>query len=410
MNFIKKNMTIIVPAGIAVAAIILFIPTSIMRGKIEDNMNDSISQAKSIESLIRSATSARQYEVVKSYQDQHQQDANEVTELAVQSSRRELLSYKIFPKPNEVSKQIFGEFRQNYARAFEDLILSRLGALDAPTDAEIKKASGDVEISPTGRSSRTVKSSGQDAKIISLIYKKRAETVPVYAHPNVLGNYSFWDEWSYKGVELAASDSWYSQIAYWIHEDVIDSIAAMNAASSSVFDSPVKRLLGVGFGSSDATEQSKSSSDLPDYITKDDSGLAAAWTGRACDDEIDVVHFSVAAVVGVRDVLRFVQQLCSEKQHSFRGYAGDEPALSYKHNQITVLQCDVETIERDSPEHSRYQYGDDAVVRVDIVCEYIFNRAGYDKIKPESIKRDLGQLEEVKAPKAEKSRKKSKKK
>ena len=129
MNFIKKNMAIIVPAGIAVVAIILFIPTSIIRGRIKDNMDNSISQAKSIESMIRSATSARQYEVVKSYQDKHQQDANEVAKLAMQTSQRELLSYKIFPEPNEISKQVFNEFRRNYARAFEDLILNRLGAL-----------------------------------------------------------------------------------------------------------------------------------------------------------------------------------------------------------------------------------------------------------------------------------------
>ena len=404
MNFIKKNMAIIVPAGIAVVAIILFIPTSIIRGRIKDNMDNSISQAKSIESMIRSATSARQYEVVKSYQDKHQQDANEVAKLAMQTSQRELLSYKIFPEPNEISKQVFNEFRRNYAKAFEDLILNRLGALDAPTDAEIQKASGDMKLSATGKYSRTAQS-GQDAKIISLIYKKRAETIPVYAHPNVLGNYGFWDGWKYEGMEPATSDSWYCQIAYWIHEDVIDSIAAMDAGSSSVFNSSVKRLLGVGFGSSDATEQSKSSSDLPDYVTKNDSGLAEAWTCRVCDDNIDVVHFSIAVVVRARDVLKFIQQLCSEKQHSFRGYSGNEPVRNYKHNQITVLQCNVETIDRDSPQHNRYQYGDDAVVRLDLVCEYLFNRSGYDKIKPESIKRDLGQLETAPAASAVKGRK-----
>jgi len=50
-------------------------------------------------------------------------------------------------------------------------------------------------------------------------------------------------------------------------------------------------------------------------------------------------------------------------------------------------------VERDAPDNANYRYGDEAVVRLDLICEYIFNRDGYDKIKPESIKVRLGQSE-----------------
>ena len=38
--------------------------------------------------------------------------------------------------------------------------------------------------------------------------------------------------------------------------------------------------------------------------------------------------------------------------------------------------------------HRLYRYGDDAVVRLDLICEYIFNKNGYEKIKPESVKKE----------------------
>ncbi len=396
MDFIKKNMAIIVPAGIAVVAVLLFVPTSIIRGKIRKNLDSSVSQARSIESMIKTTTSARQSEIVKNYQDQHQQDANNISNLAMQSTQRQLLSYKIFPEPNEISQQIFGQFERNYTKAIEDLILKDLGAMDAPTDAEIQQASGSSELSLSKKKGSGREKTDHDAKITALIYKKRAETISVYAHPKVLSGYNFWEDWKYEGTKIATQDCWYCQITYWIHKDVIDTIIAINAGSDSVLTSPVKRLLGVGFQSNDATELSKGgTASLPGYVMELTDGLASVWTGRRCDDDIDISHFSIAVVVRSKDVLRFMQELCSEKQHYFSGYTGDEQRQDYKHKQITILQSDIETIERDSSEHERYLYGDEAVVRLNLVCEYIFNRAGYDKIKPGSIKEQLGQLEKT---------------
>jgi len=37
--------------------------------------------------------------------------------------------------------------------------------------------------------------------------------------------------------------------------------------------------------------------------------------------------------------------------------------------------------------HDLYRYGEDAVVELELVCEYIFNKKGYDEIKPELVKK-----------------------
>ena len=84
------------------------------------------------------------------------------------------------------------------------------------------------------------------------------------------------------------------------------------------------------------------------------------------------------------------------KEHSFSGFTGQEPAKVFKHNQITILECHVKPV---VPLYSDqyYRYGTESVAEVEMVCEYIFNKQGYDAIKPESIKsprgRQTGQLE-----------------
>jgi hypothetical protein len=68
------------------------------------------------------------------------------------------------------------------------------------------------------------------------------------------------------------------------------------------------------------------------------------------------------------------------------GFTGQEPARTFKHNQITILESRVKPVTVTTPEHQNYRYGTDSVVEIELVCEYIFNKKGYDAIKPEQIK------------------------
>jgi len=299
-----------------------------------------------------------------------------------QTTQRELFSYKIFPEPNETSTQIFNEFKREYNIAFTGYVNS-LNALDAPTDNEIRKLAGAVTIS-TGNDGMSSGAKG-DEKIVELICKSRSKEIPVYANPWVFSGYSFWDNWEYKGTANSVRDCWYCQLACWIHQDVIDSINAINAGSSSVDTSAVKRLLSVRFGA----ETRETGLDLPVYVTETRGGLCLPWTGRKCNEKIDVVHFSVSAVVRANDVLKFMSALSSEKEHVFAGYKGELAPVKYKHNQITVLESSIAPVDRNSAENKRYYYGPDAIVQIDLICEYVFNRQGYDPIKPQSVANDI---------------------
>jgi len=381
VKIIKKNMVIIIPGAIAVVAILLLVPSFMIRGKIKSKLEEFANVGREVDSTVQNAASAKQPDIARTYQDNHQADANEIDKLAIATTQRELISYKIFPDPNETSAQIFNEFKRSYSGMFENFIKD-LKALDAPTDSEIRQQAGSVQIS---NDNITPGTKSGDEKIIELICRNRGQAVPVYANPTVFSGYSFWEKWQFQGMDSAVKDCWYCQMAIWIHQDVVSTINSMNAGSSSVGTSSVKRLLSSRF----CDENRDLGSDMPVYVTDKIGGMCQPWTGRKCDDKIDVMHFGVTVIVKADDVLKFMSALCSEKEHSFSGFKGELPAQKFKHNQITVLQSRIEPIERNALEHKRYYYGEDAVVKLDLACEYILNRQGYDEIKPKIIQDEI---------------------
>jgi hypothetical protein len=79
----------------------------------------------------------------------------------------------------------------------------------------------------------------------------------------------------------------------------------------------------------------------PSYVTSAKDAMTNPCTGRFCSEELDVVHFNVVVVVGADDVMPFMQELCRARTHKFRGFYGDLPEQTYKHNQITILESNV---------------------------------------------------------------------
>jgi hypothetical protein len=94
--------------------------------------------------------------------------------------------------------------------------------------------------------------------------------------------------------------------------------------------------------------------------------------------------------------MEFMKSLCSQKEHSYKaGYSEKGDEISYKHNQITILSSGIYPVDLEDDAHIYHRYGNDAVVRLSLVCEYIFVRKGYDKIKPMAIKNLLNPEQEL---------------
>ena len=409
MRFIRKYSMFLMPMGIVLVAVVLFVPTLLTGRSISKDMETSKAQGSKITSMRNNTPPRAQAEVEKLYQSAHKKDADEVVQLARQSTQRELINYDIFPKPKDTSQQVFVQFGAQYRAVIEELIKSA-GALDAPGDIDIRKetetAVGGTGAAIGGRfgmlgTTRTIgtKKGSRDA-IVDAVCNKRAESILVYANPNSFNWYGYWADFKYSGLDTAIKDCWYSQVAYWIYEDVVATINEMNAGFDCVYTSPVKRLVGVSFSRPveyvDPTRMgySVSISDEPDYIIDSSTGVSGVqpWTGRICNDDIDVIHFFVSVILDAKSFMPFIKELCTQKEHRYReGYSASGPERIFKHNQITVLQSRIEPVDRTAIEHTYYRYGDGAVVRLSLTCEYIFNRSGYDRVKPEPVKELLGQ-------------------
>ena len=244
-----------------------------------------------------------------------------------------------------------------------------------------------------------------DSTIVDELCRQKASSARVYANPADVSGHEFWKTYEYAGINEAVKDCWYWQLGYWVTEDVIATIAAHNSGSSSVFTSPVKRLSRVSFnlgregrrgrsarayrGGLRRPTTRRSNEDEPTYVLSAMDGLAEPCTGRLCDDNIDVIHFNVVALVSAEAVLPFMERLCSAKEHRFSGFFGQEQEQVFKHNSISILESSWSPVDPESMAHRYYRYGEDAVVELDLTCEYVFNKAGYDEIKPELIKTSL---------------------
>ncbi len=404
-NVFKDYSSLLVPVVIGLVAVFVFIPTQLMSSKLKNYIaSESISKrGKQVQSLNRSDISGGQWKVEKEYMEACAEDANQIALIAAQSSRRQLLSYKIFPKPKGISTLIFEQFGQRFRDAVDELI-AHLNSCDCPTDVELQKSMQSYSPSGSHRGRRSPglfnissqSSSDAESAIKDALCREKAESASVYANPADLSGYEFWgkreekgEKFKYTGTDEAVKDCWYYQLAYWIIDDVIDTIGALNSESDSVFTSPVKRLMAVSFSTSDnrSISREKTAGDRPSYVLTADSGLTEPWTGRLCNNDIDVVHFNIVVIVSTKAVLSFMQQLCNAKQHKFRGFFGESGEQIFKHNQITILESNIRSIDRGGETHSLYRYGEDAVVELDLICEYTFNKNGYDKIKPEVLKK-----------------------
>jgi hypothetical protein len=405
LSVFKRHSSLLVPVIIGLVGALLFVPTQLMNSKLKAQISEEsvIQGSRQILSLRQNTPASVQWKVEKERQQAYQSDANQISLLAKELSQRQLLSDNIFPQPKNDSIVLFKGFGQQF-RSGVDEQLKGVNAGECPTEEELKRSTGGLS-SGGSRSgsylSRRVLSGAGD-EIRDALCRSKAESASVYINPITLSGYEFWGEYQYAGTPEAIKDCWYYQLAYWIIEDIIDTIDAMNSGSNNVFESPVKRLQNIWFNSDELVmgrfmktmvkgRSTKSTSrvarDMPIYVLTIQDGLTLPWTSRVCNDDIDVVHFNVRVVVSTKAVMRFMQQLCSAKRHIIRQSSGQIQGPRYaKHNQITILESKIMSINRQDGIHKNYRYGEDAVVELDLICEYVFSTKGYDDIKPVSVK------------------------
>lgn len=422
-GFFKKYTALLPSIGITVVALLLFLPTMLVGSKVEENMEKSVSTAKTVGQLMRDVPSKDDPVRIQLYMDRLEDEAAKIDEMAVCSSQRDLISYSVFP-PIATSAQLYEDFGRKYREAV-NVLLESINALDAPSDAEIRAQGGGTNVSGLRASHSRTSSNVEDNPMVDALCLRRSQNISCYAHPSVFTWYDFWQAYEFAGQNQAQEDCWDSQVAFWIYEDIVETIRKMNEGSQKVSSSSVKRLQRVGFSESGTMGGYRGGSmtggrrrsntpifrDRPNYISLSPASagqtgmvagakksllysnfVAESPTARDSDEDVDVIHFSLSVLVDNRSVMAFIKELCSEKQHTFRtDFKEDGQRFEARHNQITILKSDLTVVDKQAAEHELYRYGDGAVMQMDLVCEYQFYRDAYDVIKPDPIKEMLGQ-------------------
>jgi len=442
LNVFRNNKALLVPVIIVLVAVLFFVPTTLMSMRLRNRVQEeSIRKGASIiKRLKANPISGEQYQIELARQTARADDANAIERLAIQTTQRELLSYDIFPQPDPnagfsaVIFQVFGDRLRNGI----DKQIRDLGALDCPTDEELQRA---LEKSSASRSRLGGRAPMMDTLgglgggrgisnlyggygggmmpggninrlIIDEICEARAKSISVYLNPSDVAGYEYWAKFTYEGKDDAIKDCWYHQLAYWVIEDIFDTMAAMNSGHENVMTAPVKRLMSLSFtmglkrprsgggtfrgfrGRRGTGQSGKENADRPNYVLDSQDGLTESCTGRFCDEDLHAIHFNVAFVVNAADVLPLMDELCSAKEHQFKGYEGAEPAQTFKHNQITVLESKIGFLNPRDMTHRYYRYGSGNAVELDLICEYIFKAEGYKELLPEPVKKTLAGEEE----------------
>jgi hypothetical protein len=408
MELFRKYSAMLLPIGIVLVAVALIVATILIGGSLKKDMAASAKQYTTINILDKTAVSQKQWEVEKEYQDAHQKDADTFATLAAHSSQRELISYNMFPSPdaNETSNTIFHNFAKAYSKDIDDLLV-RMKSGQPYTAMEMGTATRSANTSGTGIS--------ESKTLTDALCKQRAQSMLVYAAPWAFAGYDYGSTLSPSGRDKALIECWYWQTAYWIQADIVDTILLANQGAKNVLDAPVKRLLGISFAIPDSTALPRAARtgttgftpsttygsvvttaafdpELPKYVQPGQPGQIGAvfattsLTGRTGNADIDVVHFSFAVVIRASGLMPFIRQLCSEKTHQFKGFNGKAASQTWAHNGITILSCSVSPVDLVADEMLFYRYGDDALYKVNFVCEYLFDRGGYDAIKPAVVK------------------------
>ena len=391
LSVLKNYSWLVLPVVIILVSVLLFIPTELMSSNLKKQIEkNSVSVGKQIQNLSKSTVVRDQWQVERGYQDAYKADAEKTALLILQSCQRPLLNYEMFPEPIDKSTLIFETFGEQFRKGIEEMF-ARIRATGCPTNAELQSSLQRSSISGIRRSVSwgLGSSSGMDevdSTIIEVLCNDKAKSASVYVNPSDLSGYEFWKEYEYAGMDESIEDCWYWQLGYWIIEDVVDTVEAMNANSKNVFTSPVKRIFNISFSKSRrGFGQRGGAGGRPGYVITFNEELSEPPTQRSSNGEIDIIHFNVSVVVSSHAILPFMKELCSAKTHKFRGFSGKEPEQEFKHNQITILETSIRPVDQQDKDHNFYRYGEDAVMELELVCEYLLHRKSYEQIKPKTV-------------------------
>jgi len=435
-EFIKKRSFLIVCLALFLFGLGLFVPGMMIGADNSEALREVKDKYDSAAGLGKRVVHDNEVARLKKNASQADDDLKKVDELAANTSNRPLIFEKVFPAPRPGTSQFYyGKFGENHSELINGLI-RQLNGDDRPSEIEEKDA-----IEKAGEGSNVSRREGYDSyrptmtgafgrsqqntntlsdQLIFELRDNRAKNISIYCSTDAFCCYDYWKGHPGTGkTSLLQSNSWFTQLAYWIEQDVVLSILQINSNTASVKENPVKRLIEISFSGSKVDDEtggtytSRDKSDmgiitrrrtdshgiLPTYvirkmggrdadagITGDVTGantgnitgnMVSSWTGHVSDETAHVVHFELGVIIDTTQVIAFMNALQSQK----------EAGKINQRNQITVLEWQMEPLEIEKEKFAGFHYGSGSLTTLRLICEYIFFREGYAKYMPKPVKK-----------------------
>lgn len=178
-------------------------------------------------------------------------------------------------------------------------------------------------------------------------------------------------------LSIKPADLWYAQVSLWIQQDIVEAIAEVNRAASEERDieepyvehSPVKRLervriLGYQMAGKVLPFPARS------VGTPGPSNLGMSFTNRTCNEQFDVVRFTVVAVVEQQAINEVIDAMSRKNFYQ---------CVNLRYEPVS---------EADAAQG--YLYGTQPVVRVTMDLELYMARAVYQTMMPPAVLTALG--------------------
>lgn len=416
MAFVKKHLFLVLCAAAALVGVALLIMAILLQSANKGEFDKVKRQIDSVKTLTSKAVRDDKLEHYQDLVSRIRTQSENIELQARQTTGWNLIHPQVFPEPfAEPWLFYYRQFADRYLTLVQDFC-NRLNAKDRPSDAEIRLQSDETSAS---RDTFGARDSSEKQKLSRNLFRQRAQEISIYANPWTFCCYEGWNskDWENAAKETIFLDSWFTQVAAWIQEDVVQAIVQMNQASSSVEESPVKRLIemsfagkafGVSGGRSSGTslgrsvptsvgsgrrtsDRSSAGNQLPAYVivggTRSGTGISGQivdpWTRRTSGEIYDVVHFEITVIIDTTRINDFINALQGQ-----RSTALDDPNenSTLRRNQITVLCCRILPFDNEDEQEAGYYYGPGSLALLQLPCEYVFFRKGYDHLKPQLVK------------------------
>jgi hypothetical protein len=345
MDFVKKNLIMVISAAVAVLAIVLIVLGIFKVSGVKEELAEVQSQLSTIDDLNRGVSvetpdgqrlnlipTEKIVEQMKSLSSQSKAQGFKLLERSLKESigydpktakiKRELLVEGIFPSP--VSDAQPWKFQTQYRSAIGDL-LKTMKAGEVPTSKDIEEEEERVaqdmgfllDDLGNNNNARTTKRNAvqqrpqdlqNEMKVGAIVSaaKSRAEKIKVYCGQSNLDviNEVYTNT---GGTPPAAESMWWAQLSLWLQQDLARAVAQANSDAANVKESVVKRITSIGLMHGYLLKDG--------FVGREQSQLPESFTGMRSGTYYDVLRLSVATVVDARKIPQFIDAMYNQGQY-----------------------------------------------------------------------------------------------